>query len=454
MGTAITYQGRFTSGGSPANGVYDFEFRLFDTLTGGNQVGSTVTKDDLSVSDGYFTTSLDFGSGVFTGDARWLQIAVRPGAETGVYTVLTPRHELTPTPYTLYTNAQGTANYIPKFIAGGMTSSLLYDSGSRIGIGMTNPGYILDVNGRIRIKSSQGSSGIWLRDAADSADASFVGRTEDSYAATGIYAAGWKLVVSDSGNVGIGTTSPQAKLQVGANVLGTIPANTQIWSNYDLRFSSGGDSDARYGSYLKPGWTGTGSRLTLGLRANTIDTDVVTIAGTKVGIATASPTQALDVNGNIRCIECQQTSDERLKTDVRPLGGVLDRLGQVRAVSFRWNEKAQSLGARADVKRIGVLAQELEQVFPELVDTPEPDSVSTPFQNPSKWTRGGEVHPDSRKDADRAGYKSVNYSELTAVLLEAVKELRQENEALRRQNDSLESRLVRLEESSSRDGTK
>ena len=70
MGTAFTYQGRFDASGTPASGAYDFEFRLFDAATAGNQVGNTLTKDDLAVSDGYFTTTLDFGAGIFTGDAR------------------------------------------------------------------------------------------------------------------------------------------------------------------------------------------------------------------------------------------------------------------------------------------------------------------------------------------------------------------------------------------------
>src|SRR5512142_2076238 len=82
MGTAFTYQGQFNVSGSPANGAYDFEFTLYDAATDGAQIGSTVAKEDLSVSNGYFTTTLDFGASSFGGDARWLQIAVRPGAET------------------------------------------------------------------------------------------------------------------------------------------------------------------------------------------------------------------------------------------------------------------------------------------------------------------------------------------------------------------------------------
>ena len=42
VGTAFTYQGRFTDGSSPANGVYDFLFILYDSLIGGSQVGGTI----------------------------------------------------------------------------------------------------------------------------------------------------------------------------------------------------------------------------------------------------------------------------------------------------------------------------------------------------------------------------------------------------------------------------
>ena len=54
-----------------------------------------------AVADGYFTVSLDFGTGVFKGDARWIQVEVRPGASTGSYTALSPRTELAGVPYAL-----------------------------------------------------------------------------------------------------------------------------------------------------------------------------------------------------------------------------------------------------------------------------------------------------------------------------------------------------------------
>ena len=98
MGTAVTYQGRLLDGGLPAddpNG-YDFEFTLYDDLAAGSVVAGPITKDDWPVAHGLFTAPLDFGSDVFTGDARWLKIGVRPWDSTGAYTYLDPRQELTP----------------------------------------------------------------------------------------------------------------------------------------------------------------------------------------------------------------------------------------------------------------------------------------------------------------------------------------------------------------------
>ncbi len=97
----ILYQGRLLDDGSPANGVYDFRFRLFDAQTGGHQIGGVVLRNNVRVRNGLFTVSLSFGSSDFTGDARWLQVEVRPGTSTGSYTVLTPRQPIYPVPYAL-----------------------------------------------------------------------------------------------------------------------------------------------------------------------------------------------------------------------------------------------------------------------------------------------------------------------------------------------------------------
>jgi hypothetical protein len=101
-GTAFTYQGRLSEGGSPANGVYPFQFKLFDALTGGTQKGSTITFMDQTVTNGLFTVSLDFGD-VFDGTPLFLEVGVGVlVAGSYVFTPLDPRQALTPTPYAIY----------------------------------------------------------------------------------------------------------------------------------------------------------------------------------------------------------------------------------------------------------------------------------------------------------------------------------------------------------------
>lgn len=100
LGTAFTYQGHLLDGGNPADGDYDFVFRLYDA-PGGNILVGTVTVDDQPVVEGLFTVELDFGD-VFDGTALWLEIDVRPGSSMGPYTTLSPRQSLTASPYALY----------------------------------------------------------------------------------------------------------------------------------------------------------------------------------------------------------------------------------------------------------------------------------------------------------------------------------------------------------------
>jgi len=101
LGYAFTYQGYLADGASAANGVFDFQFRLYDALTGPSQVGSQLSVPNLSVSNGYFTASLDFGASAFTGNKLWLEIDVKPDLGS-TYSTLTPRIELTASPYTLF----------------------------------------------------------------------------------------------------------------------------------------------------------------------------------------------------------------------------------------------------------------------------------------------------------------------------------------------------------------
>ncbi|MCS6831186.1 MAG: hypothetical protein NZ749_11160, partial [bacterium] len=93
----FTYQGMLRSSGIPASGNHDFQFSLWTASSGGSQVGSTVTRIGVSVSNGLFTTELDFGN-VWDGSDRFLQIAVRPSGG-GSYTTLSPRVKVNRAPY-------------------------------------------------------------------------------------------------------------------------------------------------------------------------------------------------------------------------------------------------------------------------------------------------------------------------------------------------------------------
>src|SRR5947209_16097521 len=97
--SSFTYQGRLTDGGTAANGNYDLQFALFDSLSGGAQVGSTQTLSTVAVSNGVFTVSLDFGANAFPGANRFLEISARPTG--GSFTLLTPRQQVTSTPYAI-----------------------------------------------------------------------------------------------------------------------------------------------------------------------------------------------------------------------------------------------------------------------------------------------------------------------------------------------------------------
>ncbi len=101
VGTAITYQGRLQDSGAPANGAYDFIFAVYDASAAGAQVGISASLGDVAVTGGLFTVKLNFGTGVFGGGQRWLEVSVRPGASVGAYTTLSPRQELTPAGYAL-----------------------------------------------------------------------------------------------------------------------------------------------------------------------------------------------------------------------------------------------------------------------------------------------------------------------------------------------------------------
>lgn len=93
----ITYQGNLDSSGSPANDLFDFKFRLFNSLTGGTQLGNEVSVDDVTVSDGVFNVKLDFGYDFSLANV-FMEISVKSSRVPGAFTTLTPRQKLSSSP--------------------------------------------------------------------------------------------------------------------------------------------------------------------------------------------------------------------------------------------------------------------------------------------------------------------------------------------------------------------
>src|SRR6516225_633835 len=119
LGTAFSYQGSLTENGNAATGNYDMQFYLRDAVSGGNPVGTTNTLAPVSASNGLFTVVLDFGTGIFTGNALWLEIGVRTNGSVSPYSTLSPRQHLTPSPYAIMANSAsnllGTATLATNF---------------------------------------------------------------------------------------------------------------------------------------------------------------------------------------------------------------------------------------------------------------------------------------------------------------------------------------------------
>ncbi|MFT6855619.1 MAG: hypothetical protein ACJA0X_001593, partial [Cyclobacteriaceae bacterium] len=135
---------------------------------------------------------------------------------------------------------------------------------------------------------------------------------------------------------------------------------------------------------------------------------------------------SVDASGSVNAPSINQTSDARFKKDVNAIEGALAKVQKLNGYTYFWNRTAKKVkGINDESEQIGVIAQELEEIFPQLVNT------------------------------DANGYKSVNYASMTAVLIEAVKELNAKVENLETENTDLkaqvessaklESRLAQIE---------
>ncbi|MCP4706922.1 MAG: tail fiber domain-containing protein [candidate division Zixibacteria bacterium] len=162
--------------------------------------------------------------------------------------------------------------------------------------------------------------------------------------------------------------------------------------------------------------TSVTSQLTLVAESSAGDPPVITMFagpdGAKVGIGTNSLTEALCVIGNIGLTgDLVTLTDTKLKSNIQPIDNALETIEALNGVSYDWRQDADSKLRLTDRRQIGLLAHEVEAVLPELV----------------------------HHDAD--GNRMVAYTKLTAVLIEAIKELKAENESLKSRLEIIEKGL-------------
>jgi hypothetical protein len=287
VGTAWTYQGQLKNGAVVADGPHDFIFRLFSAASGGAQVGSSVTINDWMVTDGQFTVSLDFGATPFVGDARWLDIQVRPGASGGAYTLLTPRQPLSATPYALYAlNSPSSGG--PWATVG---SNIHNTNAGDVGIGTSSPLRLLHTVGdAVMFERATNDAAVILRNTLNGTLNTSFGLHNTGASAGYSYLSDQTqtpLLFLNNGNVGIGSASPLTKLHITGGAENTTLADGTVFIQSGTGF---GQIMTMDGNEIN-GW----SHLHLNPDA---DTNIFMAAGGgNVGIDSAAPAARLHIEG-------------------------------------------------------------------------------------------------------------------------------------------------------------
>jgi hypothetical protein len=250
------------------------------------------------------------------------------------------------------------------------------------------------------------------------------------------------VIQASSGNVGIGTNSPDAKLNVGdaagATIYLTREDNTTaaddilgslLFDSTDDTSPSTTDASAGIRAYAAEphGNSNKGGYMTFFTKPNstllsTAATERMRITANgnvAIGATTASVKLFVagdaTITGKFNSNGIEELSDVRYKKNIEKLNNSLQKVLQVDGVSYNWRKDEFPERTFGDRTEIGFIAQELEKVFPELVST------------------------------NAEGFKSVQYSHMVPVLLEAIKEQQTMIEALQRNVNGLSSSVSGLQ---------
>jgi hypothetical protein len=281
--------------------------------------------------------------------------------------------------------------------------------GGNLGVGTSSPSQKLEVAGGIKFTGA--GSTLTFPDGTTQATATsttaVLNQTTQqagaSFNISGNGTIGGNSTVTGSGSIGgtlgIGTTAPAGGLHVLTGNGGVTSGAGAILNgpptgNPNLELRGGGTATTPYLDFAETSGLDFSTRLMS-------QSGVLNVYGASTTSTIFRVNGSATVLGPVTAQAFSQNSDARFKTHVRPLGGALASVLAMRGVRYEWNALGVRRGGRAGAPQVGLLAQELEKVYPELVST------------------------------DAQGYKSVNYAQLTPVLIEAIKELKAENEALK-----------------------
>ncbi|MDX2131455.1 MAG: hypothetical protein SFY69_05345 [Planctomycetota bacterium] len=233
----FAYQGRLENAGQPATGPHELRVRIFASPAGPDQVGVETLATVTPAPDGTFTLEVDPGAGVFTGPARWAEIAVRP-AGSGVFTTLAPRQPVSPAPYALRA----------------LTEWLVPSGGTNLHVDLSRQRLFLGRSARLNSSEYFGFTaaapdftfgGMYVNIAGANALPFYGYSTGDGLRLCRTYFEGatqtWvvdnggdRIRVQNNGDVAIGLPSATAKLDVG----GTVRANAFAYSATQTRVLS------------------------------------------------------------------------------------------------------------------------------------------------------------------------------------------------------------------------
>lgn len=459
----MSYQGLLsTSTGTPVpDGSYDLQFDLYDS-SGAGASQWTETHSAVAVHRGTFSVILGSTSPLNADFNKKLYVEMKAlGGPAGPSYPLTfsPRSELTSAPSSLapwapngndiYFNAGhvGIGTSTPGSNDFGTLKMLIADSNglnSDIALQVAGGGYGIfnfgasrgtlsspaassngDLMGGVLFRGHDGSShqiGAAIFGYADSVPAlgKMPGRL--SFYTTNSNGVSRKTMALDrngnltvTGNVGIGTTSPISQLHVRGTSPVRIMGDLTTLAGYEyvdfMARNSPFSTDIGGMRIQRDSTTGNVNTMLFAAANGNSASEKMRINGNgNVGIGTTSPTQKLTVSGNICATgTIGACSDVRFKRDIVPLSSSLKSVLSLQGVHYRWKTEEFPDRNFSKDRQIGLIAQEVEKIYPEVVQT------------------------------GTDGYKSIDYARLTPALIEAVKEQQKQIDELKALVKSLAS---------------